>query len=241
MHGNWRKLLLLLWNAVPKSTGFRPEIILTAILLTVGRADLLKEICVDPAVPRKLRMEGGGEDVSLADEDGEAIALGQDFNTGTGGGDARGADEDGFQRTAGKGRFEFEDSGVALVAIGIALDGDVQDAERELAGMTNFFGQQDGAGAGAEDGFLLDERLHGLQEAGADEELKHGGGFTAGHDQAIEVCQALGVADEGGGCASFGEGCGVAFEIALDGQDADAGRGFCCWQVVLLCSGYRML
>ena len=57
----------MLWNTFPESIDIRPEIILDTIPLTVGRMDLLKEICVDAAVGGELGMKCSGEDVSLAD------------------------------------------------------------------------------------------------------------------------------------------------------------------------------
>ena len=57
----------------------------------------IDEMAVDAAVGGELGMESGGEDVSLLDEDGEAVALGEDVDAGSGLHDARGADVDHFQ------------------------------------------------------------------------------------------------------------------------------------------------
>ena len=65
--------------------------------------------------------------------------------------DARGADEDHLQRAAGEGGLRGEDGGVDLAAVGVALDGDVECAERALRRVFDC-GEQDGSGAGAEGG-----------------------------------------------------------------------------------------
>ena len=77
-------------------------------------------------------MKGGGEDLALADQGREAVAAGEDFNAWTGGDDARGADEDHFQRSTREGGFLGDDGGVDLAAVGVPLDGCVQKAQRAL-------------------------------------------------------------------------------------------------------------
>lgn len=170
-------------------------------------------------------MEGCGEEVPFADEDGEPVTVGEGFDSGAGVDDAGGADEDHLQWAAFELCGSSEDGGVDLAAVGIAFDGNVEDGERFLRGVLYFFGEQDGSGAGAEGGSGFDERLQGIEEAVALEELQEGGGFATGDDEAVEVLQLGWGADELGVDAEGFEGLGVCFECALQGKDAD-GDGF---------------
>ena len=120
---------------------------------------------------------------------GRAVAGGEGFDVGAGAGDAGGADEDHLERAAGEGGFGGEDGGVVLAAVGVALDGDVEDAEGGLRRVGDFFGEEDAAGAGAEGGFGVDEGVEGVEEAGALEVLEEGGGLAAGDDEAVEVVE----------------------------------------------------
>ena len=66
-------------------------------------------------------MEGGRHDLALANQDREAIALGQHFNGRTGLGNAWGADEDHLQRAAGKLGFGSQNGRVDLAPVSVAL------------------------------------------------------------------------------------------------------------------------
>ena len=87
--------------------------------------------------------------------------------------------------------------------------------------MRDFFGEQNAAGAGAEGGLGADEVLQGGEEAVALEKLEEGGGFAAGDDEAVDVGEFFGLADEDRLGSGFAQGCGVGFVVALDGEDAD--------------------
>src|SRR5258708_28762807 len=100
---------------------------------------------------RELRMKGGGEAVSLADQNRKAFAAGQDFDLRADFSDARGADEDHFERPAGETGGFGEDGRVDLAAVGVALDHRVENMEAALRGLAHFARQQNGAGTGAED------------------------------------------------------------------------------------------
>ena len=60
----------------------------------------------------------------------------------------------------------------------------------------DFLGEEDAAGAGAEDGLGVDEGVEGVEEAGALEMLEEGGGLAARDDQSIEVVELVGLADQ---------------------------------------------
>lgn len=53
-----------------------------------------KEELMDAGVGAEFGVEGGSEQVALADEDGETVAVGEGFDGSAGMGDAGSADED---------------------------------------------------------------------------------------------------------------------------------------------------
>jgi hypothetical protein len=67
-----------------------------------------------------------------------------------------------------------------------------------------------GAGPGFQD----------FEEAVALEEFEHGGGFAAGHDEAVEAFEVLRCADEASGGAERGEGLHMRVIGALQGENA---------------------
>lgn len=181
------------------------------------------EVAVYAAVGREFGMEGGGEDVSLLDEDGEAVALGEDLDAGTGLYYARGADVDELHGAAFKFRGGGFDRAVDLASVGVPLDGGVEDGEALLRGIGHFVGEKNAAGAGAEGGACANEGLQTAEEAVALKEFEEGGGFSAGDDESVDAFELLGLADEDRIGTGFAEGGGVGFEVALDGENADFG------------------
>jgi len=186
--------------------------------------DEIDEKPVDAQVGGEFRMEGCRHGVALADEDGKAFSLGKDLDFRAGDDDAWSADEDGFERAASELGVQGEDRRVALGAVGVAFDGDVEDAEAELVRVADFFRQQDGSGAGAEDWLLLGECFQGVKEAAAIKKLQHGCRFAAGENQGVQIVESFGGLDEGGLRAGFFESGCVAFVVPLDGEDADLRR-----------------
>ena len=168
-------------------------------------------------------MEGGGEDVSLLDEDGEAGALGEDGDAGSGLHDAGSADVDELERAAEKFGVGDLDGAVDLASVGIALDGGVEDSEAGLRGVGDFFCEEDAASAGSEGGPGGDERLQRAEEAVTLEEFEERRGFAAWDDEAVDVVELLRLADEDWGGSRFAKSGGVGVEVALDGEDADEG------------------
>ena len=79
----------------------------------------------------------------------------------------------------------MEDGRVALSSVSVALDGDVEGGEASLGWVTHVFGEQDGSGAGAEDGLLVYEGFEDVEEAFSVEKAEHGGGFAAGENEAV--------------------------------------------------------
>src|SRR5271169_5811881 len=103
----------------------------------------VEEKLVDAGVIAEFGVEGGGEEMGFADEDGEAVAGGEGFDFGSGVGDAWGADEDHFEGAAGEFCGGGEDGGVDLASVSVALYGDVEGGERGLRRVLDVFGEED--------------------------------------------------------------------------------------------------
>ena len=194
-------------------------------------ANEIEEELMDARVVAEFGMEGGGKDVVLADENGEAVAGGEGFDFRAGAGDARSADKDHLEWAAGEFGWDGEDGGVDLATVGVAFDRDIEGAEGGLGGVLDVFGQEDSAGTGAERWGGLDERGEGVEEAVALKELQHGGGLATGKNEAIDAGLAfvgeefVRSTDESGRDAEGGQDARVGFVSALKGQDAYDGRG----------------
>src|ERR1017187_5310997 len=166
-------------------------------------------------------MEGGDEVAALLDQDGVAAVAGQDAGGGAGTPNDGSADEHCFHLTGGGAReelgfgFDLGDAAIDLAAVGVAFDGDVHEAQAFLGGAGNLIGDEDGAGAGAEDGFAAAELGHGVEQAVEAHELEHGGAFAAGDDEGIERAEIGGLADVDGLGAGALDGCAVRRKVPL--------------------------
>ena len=98
-----------------------------------GGGDGLDKELVDAAIVREFGMEGGGQDAALANQRGEAVALGEDLDAGTVLDDARSADEDHLQRAAGEAVCGGDDGRVDLAAVGVALDDCIEQPQASAA------------------------------------------------------------------------------------------------------------
>jgi len=183
-------------------------------------ANEVQEELVDSEVVAQLGMEGCGEEIALADEDRVVIAGGEGFDLGAGAGDAGGTDEDHLERAALEFGGGGEDGGVDLAAVGVALDGDIEGGEGFLRWVRDFFGEEDRSSAGAEGRGGADEGFEGVEEVVALEELEHGGGLAAGHDETVDAGEFFGGADEFGGGSESLQGLDVRGVCALEGEDA---------------------
>jgi len=191
----------------------------------------IDEALVDAAVGGELGVKGGGEDVSLLDEDREAVALGENFDSCAGLHDARRSDVDELHGATFETGVDGFDDAIDLASVGVALHRCVEHAEALLGGMRDFLGQEDAAGAGAEGGLAADEGFERGEKSVTFEKFEEGGRFAAGNDEAIERIELPGLADEHGLGAGFTQGCSVRVEVALDGEDSDAWLrfGHCGW------------
>ncbi len=178
-------------------------------------------------------MKCGGEKMLLANQDGEAVALGQYFDIGTCFYNAGGANEDHFQRTAFKLCFGVENGAVNLASVRIALYRHVEHGKAFLRRIQHLFCQQNAAGAGTEGRLLLHKRLQGVEKSVAGEELQECGRFSAGNNQAIDCRQLFRFANED--CLGTGitKGNGMRVIVALNCEYADARWVLCCGSQVL--------
>lgn len=176
---------------------------------------------MDAAVLGELGVEGGCEDAAGPNEHRIVVTAGKDLDARPEARDSRRADEDHLHGAAGKNSGGVEDDGVVLAAVGVALDCDVEHAEAALGRVCHFFGQENAASAGAEDGFQADEVIEGVVEAGALEMLEEGGGLAAGQDEAVKRGELLRLADKMCGGAELGQALRVNVKSALQGEDAD--------------------
>ena len=92
-----------------------------------------------------------------------AVVARQDAHAAPDPPDDRRADEDRLQ-SARPRRAELRHAAVQLPAVGVALDVDIHQAEALLVGVRDPAGQQDGAGAGAEDGPARAELAQRLEQ-----------------------------------------------------------------------------
>ncbi len=172
-------------------------------------------------------MECGGKNMQLADENREAVALGEDFDTFAGLYDTWGADVDHLQWAPSQFRFGFDDGTVDLASVGIAFHRRVEHGKALLRWIADFFCQQNASGAGSEGRLRFHKGLQRVEEAVAGKKFQECGRFAAGDNEAVDVYQFLGFADEDGFGSGVAQGGGVGIEIALNGEDADAKRILC--------------
>lgn len=90
-------------------------------------------------------------------------------------------------------------------SVRIAFDGDVEDRETGLGGVEDLPGEEDGAGAGSEDWFLLSEGFQDVEEAvpgiSPIQKSEHGCRFAAGKHESVETFEGFRGFDQGGKCA----------------------------------------
>ncbi len=166
--------------------------------------------------------------ITLFHKDRISMILGEHLYSGTRAPDDGGADENGLNIARAGALLKLlaglngGDPAIDLTAVGIAFDGHIDDAEAFLRGVLHVGGEQNGAGAGAEDGLFLREAAQRLLEIHVIEELEHGGALAPGNYKTVEIVELFGGADLDGVRSGAREGALVGFEIALQGEDADA-------------------
>ena len=156
------------------------------------------------------------------------MILGEHLYSGPRAPDDGGADEDGFNiARAGAllkllARLDGGDPAVDLTAVGVAFDRHIDHAEAFLRGVLHIGSEQNGPGAGAEDGLLLREAAERFLEIHVIQELEHGSALAAGNYKTVEIVELFGGADLDGVGTGTGQGALMSFEIALQRENADA-------------------
>ena len=89
---------------------------------------------MDACVVGKLGMKRCRHDDSLPHQHRISVAFAEDFDAFTDLLDVQSANEDHLQRIVAEFGFSFEDGGVDLAAVGVALDGDVEGSGRAERG-----------------------------------------------------------------------------------------------------------
>jgi hypothetical protein len=183
---------------------------------------------VYPCVAGEFRVECGNQMFALFDKDRISMIFGEHLYSGARAPDDGGADENGFNITRPgallklRARFDSSNPAIDLSTVGIAFDRHIDDAEAFLRGVLHVGSEQNGPGAGAEDGLLLREPAQRLLEIHVIQELEHGGALAAGDYQTVEIVELFGGSDLHSVGTGASEGALVGFEIALQGEDADA-------------------
>jgi len=138
---------------------------------------------VDPEVRSELGVERRYRDVGLADEDRFAECGRENFDARTHLGDARGADEDEGQRAIIGSRLEA----VELAAVGVARDGDLDEAQAALNWRGHTARGEDEARANTEYGPPRPrESQEGRLETEALDEREVHAAFAAGKNETID-------------------------------------------------------
>jgi hypothetical protein len=177
---------------------------------------------VNGGVAGEFGMEGGGEDFAFLDESGLAPKLGEDGDVGGDFFNDRAANENHFEWLLLERAGTEEDVAGELAAVAIAKNGHIQELEGILRGIFHLGGQENGSGAGAEDGVAVGGKVaDGVVEAFFLEELELRGAFAAREDEAIAAIEVDDCADFDGVDAELVEHGGVGLEISLDGEYAD--------------------
>src|SRR5262249_43376434 len=113
----------------------------------------------------------------------------------------------------------------ALSAVRVALDGDVDQSERELPGALDLSRQEDEPRARAEDRLAgAVEFLERGHEAPGVRELEQGRGLTTRHDEPVDLVELLRLAHLDRFDPTFLQRAGVEREVALEGEYADSHR-----------------
>src|SRR6266851_2568181 len=172
-------------------------------------------------------MEGGDQHGPLLRHDRLVPAPRQGDHAGSDAADPRRADEDHLELVARAVELDLTVGGerLALSAIRVALDVDVDEAERRLMRARDIAREENESRARAEDRLAgLVKLLERRHEAPLVHQLEERRRFAAGHDEAVEALELLGLADLHRLNTTTGERLDVERKVALERQDADLHR-----------------
>jgi hypothetical protein len=176
---------------------------------------------MNPWVVGKFGVERCGEHIPLLDQDGQTFGTPKYAHSLTYAADDRSANENHFDRIAAQfGAFACPDRAIDLPSVGVALDGDIEQAEVLLGRRQNVCGQQNRSGARAKDGFACRREIaDACSHAFKLKELEHRGAFTTRHDEAVDPLKLLGMSDKTGGNADALKHLGVQRKVPLHGEN----------------------
>src|SRR4051794_14198249 len=183
-----------------------------------------REEPVEARLAGHLRMEGGGEDVPLADRDDPAVLeLGQDVDVGTRSLDDRRSDEDRVDGLVAEERHRHVGlERVELASEGVAADGDVEQRQDRIVAIGDLAREDDHPGTGPEHrGAGPGELEDRLLEAPAVDQAAHRRRLATGQDQSIETLEIGRQPNLDGLHADRAERRNVLRKVTLDCEDAD--------------------
>src|SRR5699024_1765107 len=155
-----------------------------------------EELGVEPQVPAQLRVEAAGPHIALPHQHRSVLAPGEHLGGGGDVEDLRGADEGAVEGALEALDVQRRGEGLTLPAVGIAGNGDVEAAEAVITAqriIAEPIGQEDEAGAGAEDRQAGSDALpQSAEEIGAGGDADHGRRLAAGQEDRVEDAQVLG-------------------------------------------------
>src|SRR5437867_1944792 len=182
---------------------------------------------MDRRVVGELRVERCDQNPALPGHDRLAPVFGQHLDARPQPADPGRPDEDHLERNRTRveprhpGRLER----LALPAVGVALDGDVDEPERELRRALDLSRQDDETRAGAEDRLAgAVELLDGGHEVPRLHELQQGRRLAPGDDEPLDVVELGRLSHLDRLDAAFLQRFGVEREVALEGEDPDPHR-----------------
>ena len=150
-------------------------------------------------VTREFRMKGADPHPALFGEHRTPIVLCEHDHRVTYPFDGRCADEHPRKiRAVESGNPQVGLEGIALTAVRVAPRGQIDGTQRGLIGtaVEHLSGEEDEAGTRAEHRQPVADRvLQRVDEAGRRQQVVHGGGFTAGHDERVHAVETLRGAD----------------------------------------------
>ncbi len=168
-------------------------------------------------------MESGAEEIFLAHEDRPVFEAGEHLHAAPRAGDDGRPDEDGAQRVGPEGgRVQVGLEAFDLGAVGVAVDGEVEDAETGLVVARDLGGQDDESGAASVDGKIVFEEIRErIEQPEADQQFADGRAFAAGKDEAVQALKLRGEAHRPPLGAALGQRGQVPLEVALKREDSD--------------------
>jgi len=206
-----------------------------------GANHRFNEKFVHAPVIGEFRMKGGGQQIPLTHQHRKSFAAGENLKPSTDVRKAGSTYEHHFKRAAGKRGGFNEDGGIDLPSIGVAFDDRIKQPERALRRVQNFFGEQDGARAGAKHRPDICEFFERLEQSASLEEFQHRRRLAARKNESIQrlavQAKVLRIFHQGRNGPRFGERLSMSAVIALYGDDTNVGTP--CLQSRFLCVHYH--